>query len=73
MEGGTLSYLPLPEQRAGGIGHAIIQTTYRPGQPFIYYTGSAWSHYDVPTRAIWQETLRHEQRILQNGLQLIEH
>ena len=73
LEGVTLSYLPLPEKRAGGIGHAIIQTTYRPGQPFVYYTGSAWSHYDVPTRAIWQETLRHEASILQNGLQLVEH
>ena len=66
-------YLPLPEKRSGGIGHAIIQTTYTPGQPFVYYAGSAWSLYDVPTHAIWQETLRHEQRILQNGLQLIEH
>ncbi len=66
-------YLPLPEKRAGGIGHALIQTTYTPGQPFIYYTGSAWSLYDTPTLAIWQETLRHESRILQKGLQLIEH
>ena len=66
-------YLPLPEKRSGGIGHALIQTTYIPGQPFVYYTGSAWSLYDVPTHAIWQETLRHEQRILQNGLQLVEH
>ena len=54
-------------------GHALIQTTYTPGQPFVYYTGSAWSLYDVPTHAIWQETLRHEQRILQNGLQIINH
>ena len=66
-------YLPLPEKRAGGIGHAIIQTTYTPGQPFIYYTGSAWSLYDVPTRAIWEQTLRHEKAILSNGLQLVEH
>ncbi len=67
------SYLSLSEKRAGGIGHALIQTTYTPGQPFVYYTGSAWSLYDVPTHAIWQETLRHEQRILQHGLQLVEH
>ena len=66
-------YLPLPEKRAGGIGHAIIQATYTPGQPFIYYTGSAWSLYDVPTRAIWEQTLRHEASILTNGLQLVEH
>ncbi len=66
-------YLPLSEKRAGGIGHAIIQTTYTPGQPFVYYTGSAWSLYDVPTRAIWEQTLRHEASILTNGLQLVEH
>ena len=69
----TVSYLPLKEKRAGGIGHAIIQTTYTPGQPFVYYTGSAWSQYDVPTYAIWQETLRHEARILQNGLQVVDN
>ena len=69
----STKYLPLPEKRAGGIGHAIIQTTYTPGQPFVYYTGSAWSLYDVPTRAIWEQTLRHEKAILSNGLQLVEH
>ena len=68
-----VKFLPLKEKRAGGIGHAILQTTYTPGQPFVYYTGSAWSQYDVPTYAIWQETLRHEMRILTNGLQLVEH
>lgn len=67
-----VSYLPLPEKRAGGVGHAILQTTYTPGQPFVYYTGSAWSLYDVPTHAIWQETLRHEASILRQGLQLRE-
>ena len=67
----NVKYLPLPEKRAGGIGHAVIQTTYTPGQPFVYYTGSAWSLYDVPTHAIWQETLRHEASILTNGLQLV--
>ena len=69
----STKYLPLPEKRAGGIGHAIIQTTYTPGQPFVYYTGSAWSLYDMPTRAIWEQTLRHEKAILNNGLQLVEH
>ncbi|MCR5181343.1 MAG: DUF4861 domain-containing protein, partial [Bacteroidaceae bacterium] len=66
-------YLPLPEKRAGGIGHALIQTTYQPGQPFVYYTGSAWSLYDVPTQAIWQQTLRHEKSILSTGLQVTPH
>ena len=69
----VVKYLPLSEKRAGGIGHAILQTTYTPGTPFVYYTGSAWSLYDVPTHAIWQETLRHEASILQSGLRLVEH
>ena len=68
-----VKYLPLAEKRAGGVGHALIQSTYVPGQPFVYYTGSAWSLYDVPTHAIWQETLCHEAAILQNGLKLVEH
>ena len=67
------TYLPLPEKRAGGIGHALIQTIYTPGQPFVYYTGSAWSLYDVPTHAIWQQILRHEASIINNGLQLVDH
>ncbi len=67
-----VAYQPLAEKRAGGIGHALIESTYTPGKPFIYYTGSAWSLYDVPTHAIWQETLRHEASILQNGLQLVD-
>ena len=68
-----VKYVPLKEKRSGGIGHAILKTIYTPGQPFIYYTGSAWSLYDVPTHATWQETLRHEARILQNGLQIVNH
>ena len=69
----AVSYLPLSEKRAGGIGHAIVRTTYKPGQPFIYYAGSAWSLYDVPTHAIWQETLRHEASLLEKGLMLVDN
>ena len=66
--GAKVEYKALPEKRDTGIGHVLIYSTYKPGQPFVYYTGSAWSLYDVPTRAIWQETLRHEALILQQGL-----
>ena len=66
-----VKYLPLGEKRAGGIGHAILQTTYTPGKPFVYYAGSSWSLYDIPTHAIWQQTLRHEAAI-QGKLQ-VEH
>ena len=65
-----VEYRPLAEKRAGGIGHALAITTYRPGQPFVYYTGSAWSLYDVPTMAIWQEVIRHEASILRQGLEV---
>ena len=66
----TAKYIPLSEPRSGGIGHAVVATRYRPGTPFTYYTGSAWSLYDVPTHAVWQQTLRHEAAIVQQGLQL---
>ena len=69
----AVAYIPLAEKRAGAVGHAIVQTTYTPGQPFVYYAGSAWSLYDVPTHAIWQQTLAHEAAIIQNGLQLVQH
>ncbi len=63
-------YRALPEKKAGAVGHALLTTTYRPGQPFVYYAGSAWSHYDVPTMAIWQDVIRHEAAIIQQGLQV---
>ncbi len=40
-----------------GDNHVIGQTTYRPGEPFTYYFGTAWSKYDTPTMAVWQALL----------------
>ena len=66
-------YRELKEPRSGAVGHALVTSTYHPGKPFVYYTGSAWSLYDVPTHAIWQEVLRHEASTLYNGLILVDY
>ncbi len=46
------SYRPLPQKVAGGVGHVMGETSCT-SAPFVYYTGSAWSAYDVPSLAAW--------------------
>ena len=55
----ALKYQPLPEEKAGGIGHVLGITTLAADKPFTYYAGSAWSKYDVPTMAVWEQLLQH--------------
>ena len=64
----TLRYLPLKEEKAGGIGHVIGQTVYTPGQPFTYYFGTAWSKYDTPSQQIWEALLQGYARNLSQPL-----
>ncbi len=40
-----------------GAKHVIGQTTYTASSPFVYYCGTAWSRYDVPSMAVWQTLL----------------
>ena len=54
----SLRYLPLKEEKAGGVGHVIGQTSYNPGESFTYYFGTGWSKYDVPTLAVWDALLQ---------------
>lgn len=54
----SLRYLPLKEEKAGGVGHIIGQTNYNPGESFTYYFGTGWSKYDVPTQAVWDALLQ---------------
>lgn len=54
----ALRYLPLEAKKAGGIGHVVGQTTYKPSTTFTYYFGTAWSKYDVPTMNVWQTLLQ---------------
>ncbi len=53
-----------------GDSHVIGQTTCRPGEPFVYYFGTAWSRYDVPTMAVWQTLLEGYARNLRQPLQV---
>ncbi len=43
---------------SGNAKHVIGQTTYSSGAPFIYYVGTAWSRYDVPSMAVWEALLQ---------------
>ena len=54
----AMKYLPMAKEQAGGIGHVLGITTLTPGQPFVYYAGSAWSKYDVPAMTVWEQLLR---------------
>ena len=66
----AIRYLPLAEEKAGGIGHVIGQTTLTPGKPFTYYAGSAWSKYDVPTMTVWEQLIRYYADNVKNPLKV---
>lgn len=66
----ALKYVPLPEEQAGGIGHVLGQTVVDAQKPFVYYAGSAWSKYDVPTMAVWEQLLRYYADNLKNPLKV---
>ena len=66
----ALKYQPLPEEKAGGIGHVLGITTLAADKPFTYYAGSAWSKYDVPTMAVWEQLLQHYADNLKNPLKV---
>ena len=66
----ALKYQPLPEEKAGGIGHVLGITTLAADKPFTYYTGTAWSKYDVPTMAVWEQLLQHYADNIKNPLKV---
>lgn len=41
-------YLPIKEETRDALGHALTLSTYKPGTPYVYYWGSAWSKGDHP-------------------------
>ncbi len=51
-----------------GTKHVIGQTTVEEGKPFVYYCGTAWSRYDVPSLAVWQALLEGYARNIANPL-----
>ncbi|MBP5380445.1 MAG: DUF4861 family protein [Bacteroidaceae bacterium] len=54
----SIKYQSLDKERAGGIGHVLGQTTYSPGAPFVYYFGTGWSKYDVPSQGVWDALMQ---------------
>jgi rhamnogalacturonyl hydrolase YesR len=64
----SLRYLPMPEKKSGAVGHVVGITSYRAGQPFTYYAGSAWSKYDVPNQQVWEAQLQTYARNIQHPL-----
>lgn len=52
-----VKYVPLSEEKAGGVGHVAGICDYKPGDTFTYYFGTAWSKYDMPDFAAWQQAL----------------
>lgn len=66
----ALKYQPLPEEKAGGIGHVLGITALAADKPFTYYAGSAWSKYDVPTMAVWEQLLQHYADNIKNPLKV---
>ena len=56
---------------AGSVaGHAVGLVTYRPGQRFTYYFGSAWSKADVRTFAEWRQRAAETLAALRQPLQV---
>lgn len=66
----SLRYMPLAEERAGGIGHVVGEAQYSDKAPFVYYAGSAWSKYDVPSMDVWRAVLQHYSTCLANPLEV---
>ena len=64
----SLRYLPMTEKKSGAVGHVVGITSYRAGQPFTYYAGSAWSKYDVPNQQVWEAQLQTYARNIQQPL-----
>ena len=66
----SVEYVPLAQETAGGVGHAVGLCGYEPGRPFVYYFGSAWSKYDVPGFSVWEALLARYARALKAPLQV---
>ena len=66
----AIKYQPLPEEKAGGIGHVLGVTTLSQEKTFTYYAGSAWSKYDVPTMTVWEQLIRHYANNIKNPLKV---
>lgn len=67
-EAQQVRYIPLGTPRSGAVGHAVGITTLSDGKPYTYYTGAAWSGYDVRTFTQWQTVVDETIDNLRNPL-----
>ena len=65
-----LEYLPLEKEVSMGIGHVIGRKPYTDGETFVYYFGSGWSGYDVPSMNVWESLLKDYKVLLQEPLKV---
>ena len=64
----SVEYVPMAKEEAGAVGHVVGISNYEPGDTFTYYFGSAWSKYDMPDMAVWQENVERYGRQLKTPL-----
>ena len=64
----SVEYVPMAKEEAGAVGHVVGVSNYEPGDTFTYYFGSAWSKYDMPDMAVWQENVERYGRQLKTPL-----
>lgn len=61
-------FIPIKDATRDATGHALVETTYTPGDKFIYYWGSAWSKGDHPSD--WNTYLQHKKDMLATPLEV---
>ena len=64
----SVEYVPMAKEEAGAVGHVVGISNSEPGDTFTYYFGSAWSKYDMPDMAVWQENVERYGRQLKTPL-----
>lgn len=58
------------KERAGALGHVLVQSKYRPGESKTYYWGSGWSKNDVADFRAWNTILQRYTERLQSPLKV---
>lgn len=66
----TMKYLPLEKEVASAVGHLVGGKDYEEGDNFLYWFGSAWSQYDVPSMNVWAALLNDYREMLSNPLEV---
>ncbi len=55
---------------SGAIGHVLAQSTYQPGQQYVYYWGSGWSKNDVKDFQTWKAMLNNYAKRIKSPLKV---